>query len=49
MDVREGDTIYGSIACRQSKANFRELDLKISYHYDSGPKKIEFKNLYKIK
>ena len=50
LDVREGDTIYGSVACRQSKANFRELDLKISYHYDNGPKgNVQFKNLYKIK
>ncbi len=50
LDVRQGDEIYGSIACRQSKSNFRELDIKISYHYDGspqGPKK--FINLYKVK
>ena len=34
LDVREGDIIYGSIACRQSSTNFRELDIKISYNYD---------------
>ena len=50
LDVREGDTIYGSIACRQSKSNFRELDLKISYHYDGAPQgHTSCTNLYKIK
>ncbi len=34
IDVREGDVIYGSIANRKSKQNFRELEVKISYHYD---------------
>ena len=37
LDVREGDVIYGSVACRQSRANHRELDVKISYHYDDAP------------
>lgn len=50
LDVREGDTIYGSVACRQSTTNFRELDVKISYHYDDAPNgKASFQNLYKIK
>ena len=50
LDVREGDTIYGSIACRQSTANFRELDVKISYHYDEKPSgNVAFINLYKVK
>lgn len=50
FDVREGEVIYGSIACRQSKSNFRELDIKISYHYDGGPNgHIGFENMYKIK
>ena len=35
LDVRVGDVLYGSIACRKSKSNFRELDIKISYHIDA--------------
>ena len=50
LDVREGDVIYGSLACRQSTSNHRELDIKISYHYDDGPHgPIAFNNLYKVK
>ena len=50
LDVREGDVIYGSIACKKSTSNFRELDVKISYHYDGAPSgHIGFTNLYKIK
>lgn len=49
LDVREGDKIYGSIACRQSTANFRELDIKISYHYDSAQGHKSTTSLYKIK
>lgn len=33
--VRKNDELYGSIAVRQSKTNFRELDIKISYHLDA--------------
>ena len=49
IDVVEGDVIYGSVACRQSKSNNRELDVKISYHYDSPSNPMHFNNLYKVK
>ena len=49
LDVREGDVIYGSIACRKSTSNFRELDVKISYHYDAAGGHKSMTNLYKIK
>ena len=49
IDVREGDVLRGSIACRKSKANFRELDVKISYHYNSGNQSKNFVDMYKIK
>lgn len=49
IDVRQGDTISGSIAVRQSKTNFRELDIKISYHIDTPIQKKEFVNMYKLK
>jgi len=32
LDVRKGDTLYGSVAVKQDKVNFRELNIKISYH-----------------
>jgi protein arginine N-methyltransferase 1 len=35
IEVRKGDMIYGSIANSKSKTNFRELDIKISYHINS--------------
>jgi hypothetical protein len=31
--VKKGDKLSGSIAVRKSKTNFRELDVKISYHF----------------
>jgi len=49
IDVRQGDTMFGSIAVRQSKSNFRELDIKISYHIDTPLQKKEFVNMYKLK
>lgn len=35
LKVNEGDVLQGSIAVRKSKANFRELDIKISYHMNA--------------
>ena len=49
LDVRTGDVMYGSIACRKSKTNFRELDIKISYHIDAAQVKRDFQNMYKLK
>lgn len=34
LDVRKGDTLYGSIATRQDSVNFRELNIKVSFHID---------------
>jgi len=33
--VKKGDVLSGSIANRKSTTNFRELDIKISYHIDT--------------
>ena len=49
IDVKAGDVLQGSIATRKSTTNFRELDVKISYHYESGNQQSHFTNLYKIK
>lgn len=42
MQVFKGDTLHGSIACRKSLKNFRELDIKISYHIDNDSNKKDF-------
>jgi len=31
--MEKGDKLRGSIACKKSPANFRELDIKISFHH----------------
>lgn len=49
LDVRQGDVLYGSIATRKSKTNFRELDIKISYNMDAVQVKRSFVNMYKLK
>merc|ERR1719183_1387085 len=35
LKVDKGDTLYGSIAVRQDRKNFRELNIKMSYHLDA--------------
>ena len=35
LDCASGDVLRGNIACRQSKSNFRELDIKIGYQFES--------------
>jgi type I protein arginine methyltransferase len=36
MQVRKGEELYGSIAVRQDKANFRALNIKMSFHMQTG-------------
>jgi protein arginine N-methyltransferase 1 len=31
-NMKKGDVLKGSIACRKSKDNFRACDIKVSYH-----------------
>lgn len=48
LPVKKGDKISGSIAVRKAKVNFRQLDVKISFHFkDSNPKN-NWYQLYKI-
>ena len=47
--VRKGDVLQGSIAVRKSKTNFRELDIKISYHIDASQCKKDLVQMYKLK
>jgi hypothetical protein len=49
MTVFRGDIIHGSIANRKSLTNFRELDIKISYHIDNDANKKDFVNMYKLR
>lgn len=50
-NVKQGDKLEGSIACRKSQQNFRELDIKVSYHFtniETGQQKNSY-NLYKLR
>ena len=52
FQVEKGDVLKGSIAVRKSLSNFRELDVKISYHVtkDEGKtEKEQWYQLYKIR
>lgn len=49
MRVSKGDVLHGSIAVRKSKTNFRELDVKISYHLDGDQDRRNFTQMYKIR
>ena len=46
--VSKGDKVFGSIAVRKSVTNFRQLDIKISYHVDNGNKDKEENNWYQL-
>jgi len=51
IKMERGDQLRGSIACRKSLANFRELDIKISYHHvpADGHEGVSFVQQYKLK
>lgn len=49
ISVSRGDVLKGSIAVRKSKRNFRELDVKISYHLKGNYSDSNVVQLYKIR
>lgn len=49
LNVRKGDVLYGSIANRRDRTNFRELNIKISYHIEAPQCKQNFDQQYKFK
>lgn len=49
LQCQKGDVIEGCIANRKSHKNFRELDIKISYHFDTEQMKKDFTNMYKLR
>jgi hypothetical protein len=46
--VERDDVIYGSVCGRQSKANHRELDVKMSYHIENRKTETHQVCLYKM-
>lgn len=49
ISVSKGDVITGSFATRKSKKNFRELDIKVSFHMKALYSNTDFYQLYKIR
>lgn len=49
VSVSKGDVITGSFATRKSKNNFRQLDIKISFHMKALYSATDFYQLYKIR
>jgi len=49
IQAKRGDTIFGSIANRKSLKNFRELDIKISYHINNDRIKKDSVSMYKLR
>lgn len=49
VNVSRGDIVKGSIAVRKSLTNFRELDVKISYHFKGIFNEVNFIQQYKIR
>lgn len=44
-----GETLTGSIAVRKSHVHFRDLDIVISYHYNTASTSVNYKQMYKLK
>ena len=47
--AKRGGVLQGSIAVRKSTANFRDLDIKLSYHYLDTDSKIDYIQMYKLR
>eukprot|EP00824_Muranothrix_gubernata_P013633 TRINITY_DN2832_c0_g1_i1.p1 TRINITY_DN2832_c0_g1~~TRINITY_DN2832_c0_g1_i1.p1 ORF type:complete len:385 (-),score=59.09 TRINITY_DN2832_c0_g1_i1:72-1226(-) len=47
--LNEGECVKGSIAVRKSKTNFRDLDIKYSFHYDGKNTSKHYLQMYKLK
>lgn len=49
IQVKRGEEIYGSLACRQDRGNFRELNIKMSCHLQNQKVSKHFDMQYKFK
>jgi len=47
--VEKGEVLKGSIAVRKNKTNFRELDIKISFHFEGMNGKYDHYQLFKLR
>jgi len=47
--VEKGEVLKGSIAVRKNKTNFRELDIKISFHFEGHNGKLDQYQLFKLR
>ena len=49
IKVTKGDTVYGSIANRKDRKNFRELNIKISFHHENRQTSQHHEQQYKFR
>ena len=49
IEVEQGEVLKGSIACRKAKQNFREQDIKISYHFEGEHQNEDYVQMYKLR
>ena len=49
IKVAAGQSLAGTIAMRKSKVHFRDLDIKISYHYLDPAAPVNFTQMYKLR
>lgn len=49
IKAAEGNIISGSIAVKKSEENFRELDIKLSFHYRDDKEDVDYIQLYKLR
>ena len=49
IKVQAGKVLSGSIAVRKSAVNPRDLDIKISFHYNDEATKASYKQMYKLR
>ena len=49
INATKGNVIEGSIAVRRSEENFRDLDIKISFHYRDDREDANYMQIYKLR
>ena len=47
--VEKGEVMKGSIAVRKGRTNFRELEIKISFHFEGQNAKLDNYQLFKLR
>ena len=49
INVEKGDNLYGTIANRKDRTNFRELNIKVSTHLEHGRNSEHHEQQYKFR